>query len=424
MGLRRRTFFVWHSWIGLTAGLLLFVICWSGTVAVFSHELDWLADKRLRAPPAEQVAWQAIEERVDAAKPGWHILAINAPLHPGFAAEVWIADPHDVWHRVWADPASGEVLGTTSYFNVQRFFRSFHMSLFIGEWRIWGIPFGYWLVGLSAFVLAASLVTSLLFYRRFWRGFFKLERRKGAKVFWSDFHKLTGLWSLWFIALIATTGIWYLVEWKVTSEAPVPDPPAAEGSVQQTIPIDLLVASARRAYPDLRIRTVVLDQMGSGLFEVHGQDGAWLVRDRAARVWLDARSGTTIAVRRAAQMHPLHRWIDTADPLHFGNFAGVWSKVLWFLCGIGLSGICLTGAYLQAKRQQRHGTATRRSPVLAAYAVTAFVLLASVPFAYGEMLRWGVGGELPAMPLGVCAVISLWLFLTLAALTLWVRAVR
>jgi uncharacterized iron-regulated membrane protein len=422
--LRRRTFFAWHSWIGLTAGLLLFVVCWSGTVAVISNELDWFADERLRAPPAEQVAWQAIGEKVEAAKPGWHILAINAPLDPGFAAEVWVADPDDVWHRVWADPASGEVLGTTSYFNVQRFFRSFHMSLFIGGWQVWGIPFGYWVVGLAAFVLAVSFVTSLLFYRRFWRGFLKLERRKGAKVFWSDLHKLTGLWSLWFIALIAATGIWYLVEWKVTSEAPVPDAPAAEGSVQQTLPVEVLVARAGQAYPALDIRTVVLDQMSSGLFEAHGQDGAWLVRDRGARVWLDARNGNTIAIRRAGEMRPLHRWVETADPLHFGNFAGLWSKAIWFLFGVGLSGLCLTGAYLQAKRQQRQGTSSRRSPVLAAYAATAFILLAAVPFAREEMLRWGVSGGLPEVPLSAGAVIALWLSLTLTALALWVRAVR
>src|SRR3546814_4595187 len=70
------------------------------------------------------------------------------------------------------------------------------------------------------FVLAASLVTSLIFYKRFWRGFFKLQTHRGAKVFWSDLHKLTGLWGLWFVTLIAVTGIWYLAEWKITDEAP------------------------------------------------------------------------------------------------------------------------------------------------------------------------------------------------------------
>lgn len=205
----------------------------------------------------------------------------------------------------------------------------------------------------------------------------KLERRKGAKIFWSDLHKLTGLWSLWFVALIAATGIWYLVEWKVTSEAFVPDPPAVD-TVQRTLPLDVLFSRAYEAYPASEVRTVVFEQMSSGLFEVHGQDGAWLVRDRGARVWIDARNGKVIAIRRAAEMQPLHRWIDTADPLHFGNFGGLWSKAVWFLFGLGMSGLCLTGAHLQAKRQQRQGLMKRRGPVVAAYA--AVLLFFSPPY--------------------------------------------
>lgn len=420
----RRTFFAWHSWIGLTAGLLLFVVCWSGTVAVFAQELDWLVDERLRAPQAEQVAWQAIEENVEAAKPGWRILSISAPTAHGFASEVWIADPDEVWHRTWVEPGTGEVLGTTSYFNVQRFFRSFHMSLFIDAWPIWGIPFGYWLVGLMALVLAASLITSLIFYKRFWRGFFKLHTHRGAKVFWSDLHKLMGLWSLWFAVLMTVTGVWYLAEWKVTSQAMVPDPPAVAGSVTQTLPLSDLVAAAQRAYPTLEIGDVVLEQMDAGLFEVHGQDGAWLTRNRGARVWLDARDGRTIAIRRAAELRPLHRWIEMADPLHFGNFAGLWSKAVWFVFGMGLSGLCLTGAYLQVKRQQRQGLVRWRGPVLAAYAVTALLLMASIWFGHRELLTYGTYSRLPEVPFSVIAVVAVFALSTLAPLAAWARALR
>jgi uncharacterized iron-regulated membrane protein len=424
LGIRRRTLFVWHSWIGLTGGLLLFVVCWSGTVAVFSHELDWLADKRLHAQPSETVDWQAIQQNVEAAKPDWQIIAIHAPINSGFAAEVWIADPDEIWHRVWADPATGSVIGTTSYFNIQRFFRSFHMSLFISGWRLLGIPYGYWLVGLSGVALAVSLITSLIFYRRFWRGFFKLETRKGPKVLWSDIHKLTGLWSLWFIALIAATGIWYLVEWKVTNEAPVPDAPIAIGEAGPVLPVSMLVERASNAYPALEIRSVVLGEMPAGLFEVHGQDGAWLARDRGARVWLDARDGSTIAIRRAAGLRPLHRWIEMADPLHFGNFGGLVSKTIWFLFGVGLSGLCLTGAYLQAKRQQRHDPANRRAPITIAYIVTGATLLASIWFGYQEMLSYGKEDHLPAVPLAAVLIVGLWLLSTVAAIAVWARTLR
>lgn len=421
----RRLFFVWHSWIGLTAGLLLFVVCWSGTVAVFSHELDWLADARLRsADSAAPMAWSNAHDQALAARPGWKITQINAPRAPGFSAEVLMENPDGVWARVYANPATGEVLGATSYLNVQRFFRSLHMSLFIDNLPVWGIPLGYFLVGLLSFVLLASLATSLLFYRRFWRGFFKLERGKGAKVFWSDLHKLTGLWALWFVALMVVTGIWYLVEWKVTSEPPYPPPPAAEGQVVRILPLDRLVVRARAAHPALEIRTVALWEQSQGLVEFQGQDGALLVRDRAARVWLDGRDGSLLGVQRAGELSPLHRWVDTADPLHFGNFGSLWSKAIWFVFGLGLSGLCLTGAYLQAKRQARHRPQRARVAVLGAYAATLLVLLLAVWRAYAEVVRYSAAGDLSATPLGVPLILTAWTASTVFALTLWMRAVR
>lgn len=403
----------------------MFVVCWSGTVAVFSHELDWLADVRLRAVPNQgPMAWQAVYDGAAAARPGWTIIEVNAPRAPGYSAEALAENADGDWSRVYADPRTGEILGSTSYLNVQRFFRSLHMALFIDVFPIWGIPLGYFVVGLLALVLLASLVTSLLFYRRFWRGFFKLERHKGAKVFWSDLHKLTGLWSLWFVALIALTGIWYFVEWKVTSEPVAPEPPAAVGTVTAAMSLDALVGRAQAAYPNLSIRRLALWDQSAGRIEAHGQDASLLVRDRAAKVWLDPRDGAVLGVQEPDDLSLLHRWIETADPLHFGNFGGLWSKALWFLFGLGLSGLCLTGAYLQAKRQARHRPSAIRRPVLAAYVTTAAVLGLGAWRGYAEMRRYDAAGELGATPVGVVLIIVTWLALTLGALTWWFRSLR
>ena len=123
-------------------------------------------------------------------------------------------------------------------------------------------------------------------------------------------------------------------------------------------------------------------------------------------------------------MHPLHHWIDTADPLHFGNFAGLWSKALWFVAGLGLSGHFLTGAYLQAKRQQRTRMTAYRGPVLAAYGYILLILLASAWFGYHELLTYGTGGGLPSVPPGAVLVIFVFVLSTLAILTAWARALR
>lgn len=421
--MRRRAWFDWHSWIGLTTGLLLFVVCWSGTIAVFSRELDWAADPRVRAPAvsAGEIAWSAIEANVRAAKPGWSLDQINAPSAPGFAAEAWVRDPDDIMGRVYADPASGEVLGSSSYFNIQRFFRSLHMSLFIGEWRVWGIPFGYLLVGLLSLPLLAQLVTGLVFYRRFWRGFLRLERHKGPKVFWSDVHKLSGVWAIWFVLIMGLTGVWYLAEWKVTSEPPEPSPPAAEGSVTTSRPLGELIGIARDAYPNLQVREVALYNRERGMVAFRGQDGSVLVRDRAARICLDSRSGEVIDIRRPGDMTVLHRWIDTADPLHFGNFGGLISKLLWFAFGLGLSAMCLTGAYLQAMRQVRNRGLSRRA-LHTSHLATAAVVACAGGFAVKELGSYAAQG-FPAAPVAVWIICVLWTAATLAMLACWAAAV-
>lgn len=419
----RRTWFAWHSWTGLTAGLLLFVICWSGTVAVFSREIDSLLDPALSAPVHDApVAWEAVHREIRRAYPGWEIGQINGPPEPGLAAETWATDPDEVTHRLFSDPATGGLLAARSYFNVQRFFRSFHMSLFIGDLPVAGIPLGYLIVGLVSFPLLISVATSLVFYRRFWRGFFKLQLRKGARVFWSDAHKLTGLWGLWFALLIGLTGVWYLAEWK-TPEGPAP-PKIAAAPKSPPLPVGMLVAAAQSAYPELRIKVVALHDYDKGLLEVQGQDGAWLVRDRAAKAWVDSRTGRPAGIQRPSDLTAYQRWIDTADPLHFGNFGGLWSKSVWFLFGLALSGLCLTGAYLQAKRQQRRGAADHRRIVALSYLATTALLLLSAWHGWRELQTYGSAGRLPAVLPAQTAFIAAWTASTLAALGLWMKAVR
>lgn len=420
----RRTWFVWHSWIGLTAGLLLFVICWSGTFAVFSHELDALANPAIQAPPSSSVAWGAIHDNIRQHRPDLSITQIKAPLRSGYAAEVVTEDKDGVLGRVYADPASGRILGETSYFNIQRFFRSLHMSLFIGGWEVAGIPLGYLVVGLMSLPLLASLVTAIIFYKRWWRRFSHLEWHKGARVFWSDLHKLAGVWSLWFVLLIGLTGLWYLVEWKAPF-ANMPEVKAISSADRPLLPIDRLVARAVVAHPRLDVRVVTLYRADEGIVGVQGQDGTLLVRDRATEVTLDARGGQVLAVRRVSDLSLYDRWIDTADPLHFGNFGGLVSQAIWFFFGTGLSGLCLSGAYLQAKRQQRaHGNRHARPALIGAYAVTTAILVAAVWHAGVEIKGYSIGRALPSTPPGVDGAIALWLASTMVALSLWMRAVR
>jgi uncharacterized iron-regulated membrane protein len=421
----RKTYFAWHSWIGLTFGLMLFVICWSGTVAVLSHEIDWLLNSDIRANMASaSIDWQRVHDAASAYRPDWPIGELNAPRHAGFAIEVLAQPEQEDNYRIYVDPVTYQVLGDTSYFNVQRFFRSFHMALFdvdshIASVSIIGVPLGYFVVALMSIPLLISIIMPLIFYKRWWRGFFKLDWHKGAKIFWSDLHKLTGLWSMLVGLIIAMTGIWYLAEWW-TPEAPYYQPKQA--IVAPYLPVERLVAIAQKAKPELDIRALYLPSANDGVFTAYGQDGSLLVR-YGASVVLNGATGQVEETNSPSKTSLYFRWIDTADALHFGTFGGLWSQALYFIIGLGLSGLTLTGTYLHAKRQQRRAAQSIRIPVLTAYIATCAMMIFAVIGGFTEIKAYGIGEKWPDVSLGVTLFVASWCASTLLALTWWVRKV-
>lgn len=418
--MKRRRWFELHSWLGVITGLMLFLICWSGTMAVLSYEIDWLLDARLRVEPQpERASWGELLASVKSVYPEATRISLHAPPYVRAAAHADIEISGERQRRVYLDPYSAQVRGGTTLFNVQRFFRNLHMCLFDVS-NQYG---GYWFVGAFGFSLLASSLAPLIFYRRWWRGGFTLKTGRGARIFWSDAHKLSGLWALLFALLIALTSIWYLLEWT-DLDLGYPETPRIASAALPAVSgpgLDALVTQAQSAWPQLSIRTLDLpeDSYWGPVLCVEGQTSSWLVRDRSNRLLLDVSTGEVLYQQSAAAMGWPARWIDTADPLHFGNFSGLGVKLIWFAFGLMLCGLCLTGVYLHAQRLHRsHGGATRArikgaNTVNACWMLSLLVigaLGASNVAGYFEAERGGMAYA--AMPSAVGSFIAAWCAVT------------
>lgn len=430
LGIKPKTFYSIHSWVGITAGLLLFVICWSGSIAVFSNEIDWILNPSMKSSNVisvnQSMDWERAYDRFKEKYPNDRLGELAEPTFNGLTINGWGIKEEGHLFRFYMDPLTYRIQEETTYFNVQRFFRSFHMSLFDPDIpNILGVNFGYFIVGCFGFVLLASTITGFLFYKKWRSGFFKLSIKKGARRLWSDLHKLIGLWSLWFGVLIGVTGAWYLLEWWL------PEPPHLETSHMEKkdestiLKINQLTQYANKAYPELKIQRLFFYNYDKGLISFEGNDGSLLVRKRAANVVLNTQNGAVVRLQKPNDLSIYERWWETVDLLHFGNFGGLWSKWLYFIFGVFLSTLCLTGSYLQAKRQKmKSGIKTYRTTILFSYCFTLLILGLAIWGAVKEIKRYGKNGNWPETDISVCLFILIWCTVTLYILGTWMRKIK
>lgn len=357
-----------HHLFGLQLSLFLGFVCLTGSIATLSHEIEWLLWPEARADAdAAPRSWGAQWDAVRGAHPHWVLHGIGRGGTNEEAYLASVASGQDAAGSsvvAYVDPAMARVQGHTRGVSLHAFMRGLHYYLFVPGNVM------FYVVTSLGFVMLGSLATGLLVYRKFWRGFLRWPRwHKPRRVVWGDVHRLAGLWSLWFVALMGLTSVWYLVERAgVDLDRPLPSlgQPLAPGErlMPDGAAIDRWVALAQSHMPGLRITAIYLPFDAHGVVTVQGQRRAWLVRERANAVFIDPRDDRVLGTRDAQAIGAGERWAHTADPLHFGNFGGLAVKLLWAFFGLLLCLLALSGAVVYARRL-REAVRDRRADAVA-----------------------------------------------------------
>ncbi len=419
-----RLFFDWHSWLGVLSGLLLFVVCWGGTFATLSHELDWLVNPAQRvAVSGELRSPEDFHKAVADAYPNAQIQTIYAPRYANFAAEVGIRDENKLAKRVYVDPYTLKIRGEGPRLNIQRYLRDFHRRLFTGS-------FGFYLICLASVPLLGSLITSLYFYKRWWRRFFEFKSARTVRTFVSNLHRISGLWAIWFVIIISVTGTWYLFErirtiygdeffaYSDAIPSAVVPIPMLDYESEHAMPFSALLQIAREERPDIDIAYVSTNR--NGYFYVVGQTDNLLVRNRANKIYLLPSTGEIVYSQYGENLNSYWYWSNMADPLHFGNFGGLVTKLIWCFFGLVLSFLSLSGVWLFAKRLSRN--TKQKAKAICAAASIAFVNLWLLLNALSPFLAYRqipTSQSLPILP-GVSIFLYSWLVITSFICLSWI----
>lgn len=368
-----------HTWVGFHLAVLTTLILATGTIATVSNEIDWLVQHDMRvSPDGDKASWAEMTEAVQAAIPDGRIARIKAMEGDHFAYRADVTDSFGQRIFVHVNPWTGEVTGTTHPLTVQRFFRDLHRYLFMPNFI--GLP----LVCSMAFILAISLYTGLRTSRNWGTLMTRIRFNRGARIAVGDAHKAAGLWGSWFFIVMIVTSLWYLAEFGAQAGGGQfqPERPALSaerladfGDVVPQRSTDEIVAAAQAAYPELRITEIQYPFSPDGTLAVLGRVGNPILRDRANGVFLDPVSLEPLTVQRSSEIGWVAWLNETADPLHFGFFGGLPTKLIWFVFGVFMTGLSVTGVWLTWKR-------LKSSRVSSAQFATLPILLVSMVFGY------------------------------------------
>jgi uncharacterized iron-regulated membrane protein len=359
-----RIWFLAHSWLALPIWAFLFFVCLTGTVATVSQEIMWLASPAVRANPpnggAEPLGYDAVLAAVERQRPGARVASITRSVKAQYALAMDVATPGGVTVRLYVNPYTGEVQGEQGAFDFPEFVRSLHGWLLTPFTN--GYAVGWYLVSAMSIPLLGSLVTGIMVYKKFWRAYLspRLRVGRGARIFWGDLHRLVAIWSIPFIAVISVTAGWFLVEAvlsdnaiSLSSEGAPPvvareqAPTLPPGASPPTVSLDRALAAARQSFPDIDPAFVEMPESAFSHVMIWGRGAYPLIFEQAA---VNPYTYVVDWSRRVSDRTGLELVTESMRPLHVGDFVGLWLKLVYFLFGLMLTLMSLSGMLVWSKR--------------------------------------------------------------------------
>ncbi|TWD99082.1 putative iron-regulated membrane protein [Pseudomonas sp. AG1028] len=361
---RSKIWFLVHSWLALPIWFFVLIVCVTGTLAVVSQEIVWLANPDVRASKpsddAELLTFGQVLAEIKKAEPDLVVQSITRPDESHFALTARVSYPDGSNPTIYVNPYTGAIQGVSPEFDFRQFTRALH-----GWWLVPftnGFSWGWYLVSMMGIPMLLSLITGLVVYKKFWKGFFKprLRFNQGARIFWGDFHRLSGIWSIWFIAVVSITGIWFLIQAilfdnqiSISTEG-VPAVVAREdvpivrpGEPIPMLDVDEAARIAIGKVPSLDVSFTRLPSNAYDHISVGGRGWYPLMMQSAS---INPYTGEVAQQRLLEDRSKLEFVTESMRPLHTGDFGGLWVKMIWFFFGLVLSMMVLSGLLIWTKR--------------------------------------------------------------------------
>lgn len=363
--MKNRLLFKIHSWSALAVCLPLLLICLTGSILVFKHEIDTLLmhDKVRVIPEGERQSLDTLLAKTNALYPNYETVGWALFEDPARADLIYLMQHGSSdWSYILMDQYRAELLApvvsTTHYFT--DWLLELHYTLLLHDT-------GLLLSGLVAVVLCLLGITGIWMHRHFWRNLFTLRRKARLVLYFSDLHKLVGVYASPVLLVLGFTGAY----WNLTHFAHELEEHAGGEAhyvmqkrlYNNDLSLQALHDRSERELQGFAATYISLPWEPGAAIRFFGDVDSVnpLLSQYASSVAFNAQSGELVSVYDIRDADLGAKTLDSFRRLHFGDFAGLPSRILWCVLGLSPLLLAVTGVTLWIKRRPQRQRAARKA---------------------------------------------------------------
>jgi uncharacterized iron-regulated membrane protein len=332
--------------MGVIVGLLLMVMGITGSLLVFDDEIEnFLSPQLLQVKPQkERVSIESMLKTAQRTYPKLKFEHIMIPQEPDEVYTIMTSDSTSVY----VNPYTGSIVGLRQWRQSYKgFLYDLHVSLLMGD-------LGVIVVAVGGLLLVLLSITGVIL----WPGWKRLNF--GFKIRWLapwrlrnyDFHKVSGILSVVFLVLIASTGV-AMSYWSQSEQALywLTHTPKFATSIDVTanandtppLMLDELLTKADAALPGAKTTSVDLPSTPHKALRVRKKFSEEFDPYGWSFVYLNQYIGKVLRVDNALEA-PLAAQINSLlYPLHIGIFGGLQVRILYVIIGLIPTFLGITG---------------------------------------------------------------------------------
>lgn len=387
-----------HLWLGLTSGLIVIAVCFSGTVYVFNTEFtEWSAPHLYKAEVVtgkERIPADSLLDKV-AQVSGGKVVSVIVPDDPERTYQFNVKKEGDnsrggIGYMV--DPYSGEIKGTNKEKNGTKEFMSTMFSLHrwllldkVEEPIVKGMTnreLGSAITGWATIIFTLGCISGLIIWfpqkLKAWKQGLKIKWSAGWKRLNHDLHNTLAFYALFFLLLMGLTGPQWSFDWYRTGlqktlgtykgkDAPKEKPvkskiPETDFAVN-TLSIGAFISEADKVLDFPGTYTINLPADSTATVTVSKTKSGFFAPAAADRLTLDQYSGKVLKKDIFEEKPFNERIAGSIKAIHVGNVYGTFTKLIYFFACLIATSLPITGTMIwlnKLKKKRRRAGKTFR----------------------------------------------------------------